>query len=518
MPPDLTAAARRDAAPCSADVRRRRARRAGRAQPPQRRRRAESDRARRGRRAGRGRALADFAGRRPALRERSGTPPTARRSSTTTPTTRPRSAPRSTPPARGARAASSRSSSRTCSARTQREAKAFGARARAGRPGRVLDVYPARERQEDYPGVTGLLVAQAHRRRRPRQARHLGARRTPPPSDFLRTNVAAGRPAAHDGRRRREHDRAGTWSRRANGSTRTMTAPQESDSAPRSPSSCCTGAAAICGCATPASSRSATSQITGITASDGDKVRAALESGGPGHDDPQRPRADPARGDRAVQLGRRPAGPGRLPAHAPIRVIERRPVAALAGRRRTADSGHQQRHAAARSDGGARSAERDAASPTRPVRASRTARSSARSPSRAPLPTPLRGRTNEVKVDKRGVIVDLDEGPELIFGGGDEADQKWAAAARVLAEISARGSHLSRPSRFPVAWLQAALRRSSHRTPDPNALNLRLRMPLLSIRSRDFGSLQRSLRGFALVDIGNEIPVPCGNPRRQRAC
>jgi UDP-N-acetylmuramate--alanine ligase len=45
--------------------------------------------------------------------------------------------------------------------RTQREARAFGAAlARADLPV-VLDVYPARERAEDYPGVTGLLVAQA---------------------------------------------------------------------------------------------------------------------------------------------------------------------------------------------------------------------------------------------------------------------------------------------------------------------------------------------------------------------
>jgi UDP-N-acetylmuramate--alanine ligase len=45
--------------------------------------------------------------------------------------------------------------------RTQREARAFGAAlARADLPV-VLDIYPARERAEDYPGVTGLLVAQA---------------------------------------------------------------------------------------------------------------------------------------------------------------------------------------------------------------------------------------------------------------------------------------------------------------------------------------------------------------------
>jgi UDP-N-acetylmuramate--alanine ligase len=45
--------------------------------------------------------------------------------------------------------------------RTQREARAFGAAlAHADLPV-ILDIYPAREAQADYPGVTGLLVAEA---------------------------------------------------------------------------------------------------------------------------------------------------------------------------------------------------------------------------------------------------------------------------------------------------------------------------------------------------------------------
>jgi cell division protein FtsQ len=84
-------------------------------------------------------------------------------------------------------------------------------------------------------------------------------------------------------------------------------------------------------------------------------------------------------------------------------------------------------------------------------------------------PDALRGRTNEVKVDKRGVIVDLEEGPELIFGGGEEADKKWAAAARVLAEISARGAvylDLRVPGRVAAGGLAPIVTP----TPDPNAL------------------------------------------------
>ena len=45
--------------------------------------------------------------------------------------------------------------------RTQREAREFGAALAAADLVVVLEVYPARERAEDFPGVSGLLVAQA---------------------------------------------------------------------------------------------------------------------------------------------------------------------------------------------------------------------------------------------------------------------------------------------------------------------------------------------------------------------
>jgi UDP-N-acetylmuramate--alanine ligase len=45
--------------------------------------------------------------------------------------------------------------------RTQREARAFGRALAAADLAVVVDVYPARERASDYPGVTGLLVAEA---------------------------------------------------------------------------------------------------------------------------------------------------------------------------------------------------------------------------------------------------------------------------------------------------------------------------------------------------------------------
>jgi UDP-N-acetylmuramate--alanine ligase len=45
--------------------------------------------------------------------------------------------------------------------RTQREATAFGQALARADLAVILDVYPARERAEDFPGVTGLLVAEA---------------------------------------------------------------------------------------------------------------------------------------------------------------------------------------------------------------------------------------------------------------------------------------------------------------------------------------------------------------------
>ena len=45
--------------------------------------------------------------------------------------------------------------------RTAHLAREFGAALAAADVAAVLDVYPARERAEDFPGVSGLLVAEA---------------------------------------------------------------------------------------------------------------------------------------------------------------------------------------------------------------------------------------------------------------------------------------------------------------------------------------------------------------------
>jgi cell division protein FtsQ len=56
-------------------------------------------------------------------------------------------------------------------------------------------------------------------------------------------------------------------------------------------------------------------------------------------------------------------------------------------------------------------------------------------------PTALRGRIEEVAVDgELGQVAQLREGPELIFGNASRVEAKWAAAARVLADLEASGA------------------------------------------------------------------------------
>ena len=58
----------------------------------------------------------------------------------------------------------------------------------------------------------------------------------------------------------------------------------------------------------------------------------------------------------------------------------------------------------------------------------------------AAAPAELRARAEKLWWGDDGVALDLRDGPELIFGGGDAARTKWTAAARVLGEQSAAGA------------------------------------------------------------------------------
>jgi cell division protein FtsQ len=55
-------------------------------------------------------------------------------------------------------------------------------------------------------------------------------------------------------------------------------------------------------------------------------------------------------------------------------------------------------------------------------------------------PGPLLRRSDELTLESRGVVVTLRDGPDLVFGNGADARAKWTAAARVLAEPSAQGA------------------------------------------------------------------------------
>jgi cell division protein FtsQ len=82
-------------------------------------------------------------------------------------------------------------------------------------------------------------------------------------------------------------------------------------------------------------------------------------------------------------------------------------------------------------------------------------------------PKPLLHAAEQLSVQPRGVVVELRDGPELVFGDGDEASAKWTAAARVLAEPSAAGAtylDLRVPGRVAAGGLAPV----PQETPDPN--------------------------------------------------
>jgi cell division protein FtsQ len=58
----------------------------------------------------------------------------------------------------------------------------------------------------------------------------------------------------------------------------------------------------------------------------------------------------------------------------------------------------------------------------------------------AAAPQELRARTERVFQGDDGLTLDLRNGPELIFGDAADADAKWRAAARVLADESSAGA------------------------------------------------------------------------------
>jgi cell division protein FtsQ len=83
-------------------------------------------------------------------------------------------------------------------------------------------------------------------------------------------------------------------------------------------------------------------------------------------------------------------------------------------------------------------------------------------------PGPLLHAATEVGVQPRGVVVLLKDGPDLVFGDGEDAPAKWTAAARVLAEPSAAGATYL-DLRIPGRVAAGGLAPVPTETPDPNA-------------------------------------------------
>jgi cell division protein FtsQ len=180
-------------------------------------------------------------------------------------------------------------------------------------------------------------------------------------------------------------------------------------------------------------------QITGVTASDGDRVKSALEAAALEmttlHVRPEALRDATANLSSVASLQVSKDFPHTLRIH----VNERRAVAALAprGEQRIPVTG----------DGVVMtgvSAERDLPNLTIDdalIRTKLTDRRALRALTIAgAAPVELLRRTSKLTVNKKGVVASLKNGPELVFGSADDARAKWIAAARVLAESSAAGA------------------------------------------------------------------------------
>jgi cell division protein FtsQ len=214
-------------------------------------------------------------------------------------------------------------------------------------------------------------------------------------------------------------------------------------------------------------------EITGVTASDGARVRAALEGAALElstlHVREEVLRQATAAYSSVAALRVRADFPRRLRIH----VVEQQPVAALTGigdrRVPVTGSGLVLRGL---------TADRDLPSLVLP-RPATGARVSDRRALRAlavagAAPAPLLRRSDQLEVGSRGVVVALRDGPELVFGTDEGARAKWTAAARVLAEPSATGAtylDLRIPGRVGAGGLAPVAPEEQQADPQPEAEN-----------------------------------------------
>lgn len=178
-------------------------------------------------------------------------------------------------------------------------------------------------------------------------------------------------------------------------------------------------------------------EITGTTTSEGDAVRAALERAAR-EMTTLRVREEVL--DEAVASYRSVAGlrvQTDMPHGLRIHVVERRPVAALASDgRRTPVSGDGVVLSGVQADDTLPAIDHPAPAGTRVEDESARAALAVA----AAAPQPLLERSEEIYFGPEGLTADLTDGPPLVFGNGEDAAAKWAAAARVLAAPSAAGA------------------------------------------------------------------------------
>jgi cell division protein FtsQ len=215
-------------------------------------------------------------------------------------------------------------------------------------------------------------------------------------------------------------------------------------------------------------------QITGVTASDGERVRSALQNAAQEmttlHVREQALREATASFTSVEDLRVKTDFPHAMT----IEVIERQPVAALAGesgerRIPVTGSGVLLRGVTAERDLPSLKLRQTAVGPKltdrRALRALKIA---------GTAPDPLLRRATELEIGSRGVVVSLENGPELGFGSDENATAKWRAAARVLAETSAQGAtylDLRIPGRVAAGGLAPLTPEEEDLNPQPEAEN-----------------------------------------------
>jgi hypothetical protein len=197
-------------------------------------------------------------------------------------------------------------------------------------------------------------------------------------------------------------------------------------------------------------------QVTGLTSSDAKRVRAALTSAGKTMTTLHVDRAALERAVEVYPVIRSLEVKPDFPHGLSIRAIEYQPAAiAVAGGSRVPVAGDGTILRGVALDGHLPTVDVEGAIGDK-VLDDPTARGGAAVAGAAPAV--LRARLDDVEHTGEGFVASLRDGPELIFGGPTRLRAKWAAAARILADLEARGAtylDLRLPGRPAVGGLAA---------------------------------------------------------------